>query len=265
LVKKLQTIKINGVELLVEPVQDYRFALIIRGNNLDGEVEDTDSQATGVLPLAAKARNKHAEKTAEIINEFIRQAKEILKHDHPANMITFRGIGKKPDIPTMQEAYGLKAAGICVYPMYRGLARLAGMKIVPPVKNLDEQISTMKKYWNDYDFFFLHFKYTDSTGEDGKFDEKVKKIEEVDAHIPKILDLKPDVFVVTGDHSSPAAMKAHTWHPVPVLLTSRFCRPDKVTQFGESPCLQGGLGQIESKYLMPLILAHAQRLQKFGA
>lgn len=265
LVKKLREISISGIELFVEPVRDYRFALIIRGKDLGGEILDTDPQMIGVPTLDAKGTDKESVKTAHIINEFILQAKEILKHDHPANMISFRGIGKKPPIKSFESAYGVKAAAICVYPMYRGIARLVGMEIVPPVKNIQEQLSSLRTHWNTYDFFFLHFKYTDSMGEDGKFDEKVKRIEEVDSYIPQILALQPDVIAVTGDHSSPATMKAHSFHPVPVLLTSAICRPDAVTQFGERQCLTGGLGQFESKYLMPLLLAHAKRLQKFGA
>ncbi len=265
LVAKLRAIQIQGIELFVEPVRDYRFALIIRGKDFGGEVEDTDPQLVGLQPLPAKAKDQASENTAKVINAFITQAKEILKNDHPANMLTFRGIGKRPQIKSVEDLYGLKAAAICVYPMYRGLARLVGMHIVPPVNNFQESIDSLKANWDQFDFFFIHFKYTDSTGEDGKFDEKVKRIEELDSYIPQILDMKPDVFVVTGDHSTPAAMKAHSWHPVPVLLTSSFCRPDKVTHFGESDCLQGGLGHFESKYLMSFILAHAKRLQKFGA
>jgi 2,3-bisphosphoglycerate-independent phosphoglycerate mutase len=265
LVEKLRKITIPGVTIFVEPVRDYRFALILRGESLGGDIADTDPQIAGALPLEAKAHTTGSKKAAEIINEFISQAKEILKKDHPANMITFRGIGKRPPIASLDELHGLKAAAICVYPMYRGLARLVGMSIVPPVKNFQEQLASLKKHWELYDFFFLHFKYTDSAGEDGNFEEKVKQIEDLDSYLPEILALSPDVLVVTGDHSSPAAMKAHSFHPVPVLLASPVCRPDKVTQFGESQCIQGGLGHIASKNLMPLILAHAKRLQKFGA
>jgi len=265
LVDKLKEIRLSGADIFVEPVQDYRFALIIRGADLDGEVEDTDPQTAGVPPLKAKSKNKQSEKTAEIINEFVSQAKEILKNDHPANMITFRGIGKKPNIPTMKEAYGLNAAATCVYPMYRGVAKLVGMTILPAVKNIQEQIGMLRKNWDDFDFFFVHYKYTDSTGEDGNFDGKVKHIEIIDSYIPQIMDLKPDVLVVTGDHSTPAALKAHSWHPVPTLLAAKTCRPDNAKSFGERECLNGAIGQIQSKYLLPLALAHAGKLEKYGA
>jgi 2,3-bisphosphoglycerate-independent phosphoglycerate mutase len=265
LVNKLKTIIINGVTLFVEPVKDYRFSLIIRGENLGGDVEDTDPQITGIKPLQAREKNPDSKKTAEIINEFITKAKEILKNDHPANMITFRGIGKKPKIPTMEEVFGVKSAAIAVYPMYRGIARLVGMKILGPVKTLQEQIDLLQKEWNNFDYFFLHYKYADSRGEDGKFEEKVACIEELDSYIPHITALRPDVLIVTGDHSSPATMKGHSFHPVPLLLASKTCRPDHVKNFGEIDCLQGGLGQFEMKYMMPLALAHAGRIQKYGA
>jgi 2,3-bisphosphoglycerate-independent phosphoglycerate mutase len=165
----------------------------------------------------------------------------------------------------MQEVYGLNCSAIAVYPMYRGLARLVGMNILPDVNTLEEQVASLATHWDASDFFFFHFKYTDSTGEDGKFDQKVSRIEELDAQIPRIMALKPDVLIVTGDHSTPAAMGTHSWHPIPVLLTSANCRPDEVTQFGEKHCLRGGLGRFKSKYLLTLALAHAGRLQKYGA
>ena len=265
LVEKLRQIRIAGVELIIDPVREYRFAMIFRGKGLVGEVDDTDPQRTGVPTLAPKARDSASERTAAVAAEFIEQARVVLKDERPANMLTLRGFANRPPIPSMKETYGLNAAAIAVYPMYRGLARLVGMTVQPQVKNLDEEIAQLKQVWNDYDFFFLHFKYTDSTGEDGNFAEKVKRIEELDAKIPQILELKPDVLMVTGDHSTPCALKSHSWHPVPVLLAAQHCRPDRATAFGEADCLQGGLGQVEAKYLLPLALANAGRLQKFGA
>lgn len=265
LVEKLRKIRIEGVEVLVEPVREYRFVAVLRGAGLEGDVEDTDPQVTGVAPLKPVARNAQSQRTADIAQEFIRQASEILKNDHPANMVMLRGFARRPPIQSMKELYGLDAAAIAIYPMYRGLARLVGMKVLAAGNNLDEQIEVLKSNWNSFNFFFLHFKYTDSTGEDGNFEGKVRRIEELDAHIPPILALKPDVLVLTGDHSTPSKLRSHSWHPVPVLLAADTCRPDPVTQFGESDCLHGGLGQIEAKYLMPLALAHAGRLQKYGA
>jgi 2,3-bisphosphoglycerate-independent phosphoglycerate mutase len=265
LVDKLRRIRIEGVELIIEPVREYRFAMILRGDGLEGDVEDTDPQVTGVPPLEPRARNEASRRTAEVAAEFIRQARELLKDEHPANMLTLRGFARRPPMPAFGELYGLRAAAIAVYPMYRGLARLVGMTVLPKVANLAEQVAALRENWERFDFFFLHFKYTDSTGEDGKFAEKVKRIEELDAAIPEIVALKPDVLIVTGDHSTPCAWRSHSWHPVPVLLASRLCRPDRAKAFGESECLLGGLGQIEARYLMPLALAHAGRLQKYGA
>ncbi|MBI3922756.1 MAG: 2,3-bisphosphoglycerate-independent phosphoglycerate mutase [Armatimonadetes bacterium] len=265
LVEKMKAIQIEGVELHLRHVKDYRFVVILRGDGLGGDLHDTDPGAAGRAPLTPTAANPASQRTAEILTEFVTQAGEILKHEPPANMLTLRGIARRPAIPAMQEVYGLRSVAIAVYPMYRGLARLVGMTVVSGVNDLDQQLEALRGNWAAADFFFLHHKYTDSTGEDGKFDEKVKQIETVDGAIPKILELKPDVLIVTGDHSTPSLLKSHSWHPVPVLFASHTCRPDDSTQFSERDCLRGGLGQFEAKYLMPLALAHAGRLQKFGA
>jgi 2,3-bisphosphoglycerate-independent phosphoglycerate mutase len=265
LVDKLRRIRIDGVEIILRPVREYRFAMILRGEGLEDGVEDTDPQVTGVPPLAPRARNAASEPTAAIAAEFIRQAAELLREESPANMLTLRGFARRPPMPSFAELYGLRALAIAVYPMYRGLARLVGMTVLSEVSTLAEQVAALGAHWANYDFFFLHFKYTDSTGEDGKFDQKVKRIEELDAVIPKIIELGPDVLIVTGDHSTPCAWRSHSWHPVPVLLVSRLARPDRAQRFAESECLLGGLGQFEAKYLMSLALAHAGRLQKFGA
>jgi len=180
-------------------------------------------------------------------------------------MLTFRGAGKKPPLQTMEELFGIKHAAISVYQMYRGLARLVCMNILPAGNNFDEQVGKLQSEWNNFDFFFVHYKYTDSRGEDGNFNEKVKQIEEIDRAIPTILSLNPDVFIFTGDHSTPAAMSAHSWHPVPTLLVSKYCRPSFAKKFGEHDCLGGSLGTIKAKYLLPLALANAQRIEKFGA
>ncbi|MGC1273114.1 MAG: 2,3-bisphosphoglycerate-independent phosphoglycerate mutase [Planctomycetaceae bacterium] len=265
LVEQLATITIPGVEIFVRPVKEYRFVVVFRGEGLGGDVEDTDPQRTGVPPLDPQPRNEQSKRTAEVCKAFIDQARDVLKDDHPANLLTLRGIAKQPDIPTFEEVYGLKAAAIAVYPMYRGLARLVSMDVLDAGQTLDDQMARLEKVWNDYDFFFIHFKYTDSTGEDGDFDAKVKRTEELDAAIPRVTALKPAVTIVTGDHSTPSKMKSHSWHPVPVVLASDLARFDGCTSFGESECLRGGLGTFEAKHLMPLAMAHAGRLEKFGA
>jgi 2,3-bisphosphoglycerate-independent phosphoglycerate mutase len=265
LVEKLRAVRIEGAEIIVEPVKDYRFVLVIRAPGLGDDIDDTDPGTTDVPPRKPEGHDPASKRTAAILESFIGQAADSLKNDHPANMITLRGIAKRPPIPQFEEVYRLRAGAIAVYPMYRGLARLIGMTIYQPGADLAGQIEALHRHWDDADFFFVHYKYTDAAGEDGDFERKVACIEEVDAAIPAIVDLGPDVLIVTGDHSTPSSLRGHSWHPVPVLLAASTCRPDAATTFGERACLQGGLGQIEAKYLLPLALAHAGRLAKFGA
>ncbi len=264
LVKKLQRIAIPNVLVFVEPVKEYRFVVIFRG--LEGDnVADTDPQATGVQPLAPHAHDQASQRTAEVAAAFIAQARTILADQPKANGLTLRGFAAKPKLPSYDEVYGLKAAAIAVYPMYKGLARLVGMQVIPGASTLAEQIDLLRTSWSEFDFFFLHFKYTDSTGEDGDFAGKVRRIEELDAAIAPIVGLKPAVLIVTGDHSTPSYLKNHSWHPVPTLLVSDCCRPDRHTTFNEFECTRGGLGIFPAKFLMPLALANAQRLSKYGA
>lgn len=266
-VQLLKNIKIPGVEVFVEPVKEHRFVVVFRGADLGPNVADTDPQQVGVPPLPPKALDQASQKTAEIAQQFIEQALKILANQPKANGLTMRGFSKRPNLPSYREAYGLKAAAIAVYPMYKGLASLVGMDLLGSPASLDEEITVLEKAWRetDYDFFFVHFKYTDSRGEDGDFDAKVKMIEQFDAIIPRVEALRPDVLIVTGDHSTPAKLKSHSWHPVPTLLVAGTCRPDGATEFSEKACRLGGLGHFEAIYLMPLALAHAGRLAKFGA
>jgi 2,3-bisphosphoglycerate-independent phosphoglycerate mutase len=263
--RKLQTIKIPGIDIFVEPVREHRFVVVFRGDNLGDKVNDTDPQIPGHAPLNAMGSDPASETTARIVNQFTAEAGKVLKGDAPTNMVTLRGFARYPKIDTMQEVYGLKPICIAVYPMYKGLARLVGMHVADAGATWAEQIECLKTNWNAYDFFFLHYKYTDSTGEDGKFAAKVEMIEKLDVEIPNIRKLGPDVLIVTGDHSTPSKMRSHSWHTVPVLLWAKNCRADEVSEFGESYCLRGGLGQFKAKYLMSLALAHAGRLGKYGA
>lgn len=262
---KLREVSIPGVEIFVEPVKEHRFVIVFRGNGLGGHVHDTDPQRTGVAPLPPKSYEQNSQKTAEVAAEFVKQANDLLKDQPKANGLTLRGFSGKPNLPSYQEVYGLRAAAIAVYPMYKGLARLVGMGIVGKAQTLDEQMTVLEENWNKYDFFFIHYKYTDSSGEDGNFAAKVKRTEEYDAAVPRITALGPDVFIATGDHSTPSMLASHSWHPVPTLLVAKNCRTDGCQKFGESECLRGGLGQFEAKYLMTLALANAGRLGKYGA
>jgi 2,3-bisphosphoglycerate-independent phosphoglycerate mutase len=261
----LRKIQIPGIEIFVEPVKEHRFVVVFRGEGLGGNVADTDPQMTGVKALEPVAQNPQSQKTAEVAKEFLRQAKLILAGHPKANFHTMRGFAAKPQLPSYQEVYGLRAAAIAVYPMYKGLARLVGMDIVGNAQSLEEQIDELAANWDRYDFFFLHFKYTDSTGEDGNFSEKVARIEELDSVLGRIQKLNPNVLIVTGDHSTPSYLKSHSWHPVPTLLVSDCCRPDPHSTFNETTCITGGLGHFEAQYLMTLALANAGRLGKFGA
>jgi 2,3-bisphosphoglycerate-independent phosphoglycerate mutase len=262
----LRQIELPQVEFFVQPVKEYRFLLVLRGKGLSGDVSDTDPLEVGKKPLAPQAGSQEGEATARLVAQFVEQAREILADHDPANMLLLRGFAKRPSWPAMEEVYGLRAAAIAAYPMYRGVAKLVGMQVLETGQEVEEEFATLEEHWNDFDFFYLHVKRIDSAGEDGDFERKVALIEEVDGLVPRILDLEPDVIVVTGDHSTPSLMKYHSWHPVPVLLWSDRCRTDEVERFGERPCTRGGLGpRMPAVDLMPLALANAGRLEKFGA
>ena len=262
---RLRNVKIPGCETFVEPVKEHRFVVVFRAPGLAGNIKDTDPQVTGVPPLSAQAQDQASQRTAEIANQWIAAATKLLAGEQKANGLTLRGFAARPDLPSYEEVYGLKAAAIAVYPMYKGLARLVGMDVVGQAQTLGEQIDLLAANWAKYDFFFIHFKYTDSTGEDGNYGAKVRRIEEFDAVIPRVTALKPDVLIVTGDHSTPSFLRTHSWHPVPTLLVSDCCRTDGHATFGENTAARGGLGQFEAKYLMTLALANARRLGKYGA
>lgn len=264
--KVCENIDIPGVEIFVETVKEHRFLLVIRGEDLSSELFDTDPQAIGIKPLEPKLKTTSFNKTEDIVKSFIDQAGRILSDDYPANMVLLRGFSKKPDWPLFPDVFGLKSAAISAYPMYRGLAKLIGMNVLETGQTIDDEFTTLEKNWNDYDFFFLHIKKTDSYGEDGNFDSKVKIIEEVDGLIPRLMNLNPDVVVVTGDHSTPSSLKIHSWHPVPTLIYSKYCRPDNVKNFGESSCITGGLGpRLPAVDIIPIAMANALLLEKFGA
>jgi 2,3-bisphosphoglycerate-independent phosphoglycerate mutase len=265
-----QKVRLPGVEVFIETVKEHRFVLVLRGDGLAGDLTESDPQQLGVPPLPIRpvedaSDPAASQKTADLANNFVAQTQAALKDERPANMVLLRGLDKRPAIPSMQEVFGLRAAAIAVYPMYRGLAKLVGMTALPSGTTLEDEFDALEKSWSDYDFFFLHFKYTDSRGEDGDFDAKVAVIEEFDSYVPRALALNPDVVVVTGDHSTPALLKMHSWHPVPTMLYSRFCRCDEAHQYSERACARGALGNFAAVDLMPLALANALRLAKFGA
>jgi 2,3-bisphosphoglycerate-independent phosphoglycerate mutase len=265
LCEKLRAIDLPGVETFVEPVKEYRFVLVLRGEGLVDGLTETDPQQVGKPPLPVEPTRPEAAETAERFNQWLAEARELLADEHPANGCNLRGLAKDPGLPLMPDIYGLRCGAIATYPMYRGVAKLAGMDVLPTGSTIEEEVETLKKHWANYDFFFFHVKKTDSAGEDGDFERKVKVIEHLDRVLPEILDLGPDVVIVTGDHSTPAIWKSHSWHELPVLIWSNYIRRDNVMAFGERPCMAGGLGHIRHVDLLPLAMANAGRLTKFGA
>jgi 2,3-bisphosphoglycerate-independent phosphoglycerate mutase len=266
LVKLLRTIKLPGVQVFVETVKEHRFVLVLRGEGLGDQLTETDPNRLGVPALPVEARSAASERTAALVSEFITQANRLLADKHPANTVLLRGFAKHPSLPTMHETYGLRTAAIAVYPMYRGVSKLVGMKALSVGgETIADEFTTLEQHWNDFDFFYLHVKKTDSAGEDGDFERKAHVIQEVDAQLPRLVALNPDVIAITGDHSTPAVLKSHSWHPVPVLLYSKYVRSGASSEFGETQCARGTLGHLLSKELMPLMVANVLRLTKFGA
>ncbi len=262
--------KIDDVEVKIAPGMEHRVALLFRfpeplpeGSD---KVKDTDPQRTGVEPLDPVPETPEAEKVARVAKELVGRVAKIIKDEPRANYMLLRGFSKKPELESFEEKFGLKACCIAVYPMYKGLASLVGMEVVRfEGKSLRDQINVLKKVWESYDFFFLHIKGTDSAGEDGDWERKVKVIEEFDSHLPEILDLGPDVLAITGDHSTPSILKSHSWHPVPLLIRSPYVLGGTSSRFTERECLKGEIGIIPGKKIMNLLLAHALKLDKFGA
>ncbi len=257
--------EVEGVRISIYPGKEHRFVLVFRGEGLRDDLSDADPQKDGLQAKGAEALSPEARWTAEVVNLYLKKANEALRPFHPANAILLRGFSKIPHIPTMSERFKLRPAAIATYPMYRGLARLVGMEILETGETLREEAETLKKYFDRYDFFYIHFKKTDSAGEDGNFKMKVKALEEIDRVIPSILKLKPDVSVVTGDHSTPSLLKGHSWHPNPILLHSKYIRPEGTRRFTERYCQKGQLGRFPAKDVIPLMLANGLKLKKFGA
>lgn len=262
---ELSRIELPGVATFVEPVKEHRFLLVLRGDGMEEGVADTDPGYLGDPPLEVKAERAAAEKAAALVRRFVEEAQRVLEGHQPANMVLLRGFARLPDWPQFPTVFGLRSVAVAQYPMYRGVAKLVGMDSVEVGPERDDIFSTLETVWGDHDFAFVHAKETDKTGEDGDFARKVEILEEIDTYIPRVMNLEPDVVIVTGDHSTPAALRNHSWHPVPFLLWAKTARRDEVERFGERWCLRGGAGLCRSEDLMPLALAHAQRLAKFGA
>jgi len=270
LCKILDGVEIDGVKVFVLPVKEHRFAVVFRPlseeKKLKDHLSDSDPQKEGLKNLEVKALTSESEFAALIANKFIKYADEKLKNSSPANAVLLRGFANMVDIPPFSEVFGMRALCIAVYPMYKGLSRLVGMDVAKGCDTIISEFDTLKKNYDKYDFFFIHIKNTDSAGEDGDFSRKVKAIEDVDLLIPDLLLLKPDVLIVTGDHSTPCAMKSHSWHPVPLMIHSINARynPD-IKRFTEREFIKGTLGQIPARVIITLAMSAAQKLAKFGA
>ena len=264
LCERLNRIEVPGVELDVIPVQDYRFVLRMRGAGISEAITETDPQREGVPPLDVQALNPEAQATADIVNAFLVQVRQLLSEEERANMVLLRGFAQLPNLPPMGGVYRLNPAGIAAYPMYRGLATVCGMNVIPTGKTFADEVETLHRNYNEHDFFFIHYKPADAAGEDGDFDAKVKCLEELDPFIPQIRELKPDVFMVAGDHATPAIMASHSWHPVPFMVHSNLTLGEGVEGFNEKACAQGSIGSIQATQAMLLGLSHAGKLIKYG-
>ncbi len=257
--------KLDHTEIYFYPGKGHRFVIVFRGDELSEEINQNDPEKDKLPPKVVQALNPEAEKTAKLVNRFLSTAQEIIKNFNPANYILLRGFARYPNLPSMQEKYQLNPAAIATYPMYRGIARLLGMEILSTGEKLEDEIKTLEQNFAEYDFFYLHIKETDLYGEDGNFTGKVKKLEEIDSFIPRIETLSPQVLVITGDHSTPAVLKGHSWHPVPFLLWSKDTPKNEVKRFTEKECRLGSLGLFPAKEIISLALAYAGKLSKFGA
>jgi len=261
---RLDRIEIPGVQVDVFSVQDYRFVLRLRGEGLSELVTETDPQVTGAKALEVMALKPEGQKTVDIVNEFVKQAAHLMSEEDRANMLLLRGFAQMPSLPPMGEVYRLDPAAIAAYPMYRGLATVAGMSVIPTGKTFADEVDTLRANWDKHDFFFIHYKPADAAGEDGDFDAKVRCLEELDPFITQILELEPDVLMVAGDHATPAVMAAHSWHPVPFMLHSKLTLGQGIPTFDEKACALGAIGSVPATSVMVLGLSHAGKMTKFG-
>ena len=261
-----ESVSLEDVETFVEHEKEYRAVVVFRGEGLSDSLADSDPQRVGLEPLPVKPTDDspEAERSAALANAFVEQANEVLADQHPANTVLMRGFGMHPGLPSFEEIYDLDAAAIASYPMYKGLARLAGMELLREGEGIAGEFETLRENWDHHDFFFVHIKPTDAAGEDGDFERKAAVIEEVDGEIPGLLDLAPDALAITGDHATPAKLKSHSWHGVPFLLNSPYTLPT-AESFGERTCAGGSLGAFPAEEIMGLLMGHALKLNRYGA
>jgi 2,3-bisphosphoglycerate-independent phosphoglycerate mutase len=261
----MREVKLPGVEVIIEPVREHRWVLVLRGEGLDDHLTQTDPEREGVPPMPVRSTTPAAQATADLVNSFIAKVQEKLAGQPKANGVLLRGFAKHPSFPAMPQVTQMRAGAFAVYPMYRGLAKLVGMEVAPGGGTQQSQLDALRSRWSEFDFFFYHFKHADAAGEDGDFRAKVEALEEFDALVPQLRELGADVMIVAGDHSTPALMAAHSWHPVPFMLWTKQGVIDHVDQFNEPSCRNGALGIFPAKEVLSLAMANAGRLMKFGA
>ena len=261
---KLNSIKVPDIDIAIHHVKDHRFVLILSGEGISPDINETDPQTLGLPPSQSHGASIQASNTAKAVNHISTQAQDMLIDQPQANGILLRGFSSLPTLPKFQDITQLKPAAVAAYPMYKGLAQLIGMTILPTGTTFEEEIETLTRHYADYDFFFLHYKATDTAGEDGDFDAKVAALEDFDRQLPYILQLGADVTIIAGDHSTPALLAGHSWHPVPLMLNSRWTHGSENAVFSEAYCSTGSIGKIPATSIMPLALAHGNKLNKFG-
>lgn len=255
----------GGPRIKVYPGKEHRFVVKFSGENLQDALTDADPQKENKPRAHTQPLLPEAQDTADRVNAFLDDVTEFLKDSTPANTVLLRGFSKHPILPSFTELYRLKPAALANYPMYKGLARLVGMEVIEVGETIEDIFDKLEEVYSAHDFFYIHIKKTDAAGEDGDFEAKKRAIEETDPFIPRLIDIHPDVLVITSDHSTPCPLKSHSWHPNPFLLLSKTAMPDAVTTFSERACSQGYLGRFQAIFAMPLMLAHAGKLKKYGA
>ena len=264
IINQLDGLKYKNIKIEVHHVREHRFVLLLKGDGLENNITGTDPEIEGKVTLKSIANDSRSALTAECINYFNEQIKTILADRDTANMALLRGFSKIPDYPNISDKYKMKCAAIAAYPMYKGLAKLIGMSILDSGTSFESEIETLKTNYDKFDFFFLHYKPADAAGEDGDFKQKVKSLEYLNGVLNQVLSLKPDTFILAGDHSTPSVMASHSWHPVPFLINSKLTYGSRIQEFTENQCRNGSIGNINATQLMLLVLAHSDRLNKFG-
>ncbi len=257
--------KFEGIETQIAQTAEHRFVLHLRGNNLSPQITDTDPGQNGLPAKPCRANAPQAARTAEIVNIVAKAAADFLMINR-ANAILLRGAGARPHLASFNDHYGLNAMAVATYPTYRGIAAACGMELYPMMPSdahdaINFAVSALQGP-NKHQFIFIHYKNTDTAGEDGNFDAKVAAIEHLDAALKPLVDQPPDVLVVAGDHPTPVAMRGHSWHPVPLMIASKWTPGGKNQRYTERQCADGELGTIKATDVMALAMGHAKRLRK---